>query len=60
MVAKIVTGKSIRGLLNYNERKVSAGKAELIMASRFAGEFDQLGFSQKLHRFEHLTDLTAM
>lgn len=59
MVAKIVTGKSIRGLLNYNERKVSAGKAELIMASRFAGEIDQLGFNQKLQRLEHLTDLNS-
>lgn len=59
MVAKIVTGKSIRGLLNYNERKVSAGKAELIMASRFAGEVSQLGFNQKLHRLEHLTDLNS-
>jgi len=28
MVAKIITGKSICGLLNYNERKVSAGKAK--------------------------------
>ncbi len=59
MVAKIVTGKSIRGLLNYNERKVSAGKAELIMASRFAGEASQLGFNQKLYRFGHLTDLNS-
>jgi len=59
MVAKIVSGKSIRGLLNYNERKVSEGKAELIMASRFAGEAGQLGFNQKLKRFGHLTDLNS-
>ena len=59
MVAKIVSGKSIRGLLNYNESKVKAGKAELIMVSRFAGETSQLGFNQKLQRFEHLTDLNS-
>ncbi len=59
MVAKIVSGKSIRSLLNYNERKVSVGKAELIMASRFAGEASQLGFNQKLYRFGHLTDLNS-
>lgn len=59
MVAKIVSGKSIRGLLNYNENKVKAGVAELIMASRFAGEANQLGFNQKLQRFEYLTDLNS-
>lgn len=59
MVAKIVTGKSVRGLLNYNERKVSSGKAELIMASRFAGEIPGLGFDQKLQRFAHLTGLNG-
>ena len=54
-----MSGKSIRGLLNYNENKVNAGVAELIMASRFAGEANQLGFNQKLQRFEHLTDLNS-
>ena len=59
MVVRIVSGKSIRGLLNYNERKVYAGQAELLMASRFGAELDDLGFNQKLNRFEHLTDLNS-
>ncbi|EHQ29743.1 relaxase/mobilization nuclease domain-containing protein [Mucilaginibacter paludis] len=59
MVVRIVSGKSIRGLLNYNERKVDAGQAELLMASRFGSELDDLGFNEKLNRFEHLTDLNS-
>ncbi|WP_462267739.1 relaxase/mobilization nuclease domain-containing protein [Mucilaginibacter sp.] len=55
MVAKIVNGRSIRGLMNYNENKVSEGQAQLIMASRFGGDLDQLSFNNKLARFEHLT-----
>jgi len=59
MVVKIVSSQSIRGLLNYNERKVERGQAELLMASRFGAELDELGFNQKLNRFEHLTDLNS-
>jgi hypothetical protein len=59
MVVRIVSGKSIRGLLNYNEQKVEAGQADLLMASRFGSELDDLGFNQKLNRFEHLTDLNS-
>jgi hypothetical protein len=59
MVAKIVAGKSIRGLLNYNENKVKAGAAELIMASLFGRELDKLTFSDKLNRFGQLTDLNS-
>ncbi len=59
MVAKIVSGKSIRGLLNYNENKVAEGKAQIIMASQFGEEIDKLNFSNKLNRFEHLTDLNS-
>jgi len=54
MVAKIVIGKSIRGILNYNESKVSAGDAKLILASGFAGEIERVNFKQKLARFENL------
>ena len=54
MVAKIITGKSLRGALNYNENKVQEGKAELILASGFAGDIDRMNFSQKLQRFENL------
>lgn len=52
-----MTGKSIRGALNYNERKVQEGQAHLIMASGFAADIDQLNFNQKLRRFEHLIQL---
>ncbi|MES2277120.1 MAG: relaxase/mobilization nuclease domain-containing protein [Bacteroidota bacterium] len=54
MVAKIVIGRSIRGILHYNENKVSAGDAKLILASGFAGEIERMDFKQKLARFENL------
>lgn len=57
MVAKISTGKSIRGMLHYNENKIANGEAALIMASGFAGEIDQMNFNQKLNRFAHLQEL---
>lgn len=55
MVARITTGKSIRGLLHYNENKVADKEAELILASGFAGDVDQMSFMQKLNRFQFLT-----
>jgi hypothetical protein len=57
MVARIKSGKNIRGLLNYNENKVTAGSAQLIMASLFGTELEKLNFSDKLNRFQHLTEL---
>lgn len=59
MVAKIVSGKSIRGILIYNEDKVATGEAKLIMASGFATDIDRLNFHQKLFRFEQLIQLNA-
>jgi len=56
MVARIISGKSIRGLLNYNESKVTNGEASLILASRFGTDIERLDFSSKLNRFEHLTN----
>jgi len=44
----------MRGALHYNENKVLEGKAELILASGFAGDIDHMNFHQKLHRFENL------
>lgn len=46
----------MRGALSYNERKVSQGKAEMLLASGFSCNIEQLGFSQKLRRFQFLTD----
>lgn len=44
-------------MLHYNENKVIAGEASLIMASGFAGEIEKMNFQQKLQRFNHLTEL---
>lgn len=57
MVVKIRTGKRIQGALKYNERKVDEGKAELIMASRFACNIEDLDFKEKLTRFQRLNQL---
>jgi len=57
MVAKILSGKNIRGLLLYNENKVAEGDAQLIMANCFGTELERLDFSDKLTRFAHLTSL---
>jgi hypothetical protein len=51
MVAKITSGKTIRGVLNYNEQKVESGKAELIVASKFLKDPEDLTYTQKLDRF---------
>ncbi|EHQ24315.1 relaxase/mobilization nuclease domain-containing protein [Mucilaginibacter paludis] len=54
MVAKITTGKTIRGVLNYNEQKVADGTATLIHASKFIREPEDLTYTQKLDRFQKL------
>jgi hypothetical protein len=54
MVAKIKSGKSLIGALNYNENKVKQGKAEFIQASGYPKEMKDLNFYDKLQR---LTDL---
>ena len=59
MVARILTGKSIRGLLNYNESKVENGSAELILAHRFGLDIETLRLRHKVARFEHLTKLNS-
>ncbi|UKT65045.1 relaxase/mobilization nuclease domain-containing protein [Pedobacter mucosus] len=59
MVARILSGYSIRGLLNYNETKVESGDARLIMANRFAAEIEHLDPKAKLKRFERLTVLNG-
>lgn len=59
MVVRIKTGKSIKGALNYNENKVQQGVAEIILASGFACDINDLGFSQKLRRFNELIQNTS-
>jgi len=51
------SGKSIRGVLHYNEHKVQSGTAQLILASRFSCDIEKLSFQNKLNRFEHVTML---
>jgi hypothetical protein len=57
MVAKIKSGKSLIGALNYNENKVKQGKAQLIAAVKYFKDKEDLSFYDKLLR---LTDLAAM
>lgn len=57
MVAKIITGKSMRGALLYNERKVEKGQAELLLAAGFGMDVSRLSFYDKLDRFTALTSL---
>lgn len=51
MVARIKIGKSIKGILNYNESKVREGDADLILASGFSTDAEDLTFSQKTPPF---------
>lgn len=57
MVAKIKSGKSLIGALNYNENKVKQGKASLLAAVKYPKDKESLSFHDKLLR---LTDLAAM
>jgi hypothetical protein len=59
MVARFMNGKNIRGMLHYNENKVAAGEARLLLASGFAGDINRFNLDQKLQRFEHLTMLNT-
>ncbi|MGN6398669.1 MAG: relaxase/mobilization nuclease domain-containing protein [Mucilaginibacter sp.] len=56
MVAKITIGKSVRGILNYNENKVKEKQAQCIEASGYGMEQDALSFSQKLNRLQALQE----
>ncbi len=57
MVARIVSGKNMRGILSYNEQKVRHAEAKVLMASGFGREISELSFHNKLERFEKLTQL---
>jgi hypothetical protein len=56
MVAKIKTGRSIIGAINYNEHKVGLGKAELILAQGYLKDPVHLTFNDKLQRLIDLTE----
>ena len=46
-------------MLHYNENKVAAHEAHLMMASGFATDITGMNLEQKLHRFENLTMLNG-
>lgn len=54
MVARIVCGKNIKGLVLYNENKVSENKAAFIHASKFGLEKSELTIDEKVRRFQKL------
>jgi hypothetical protein len=51
MVAKVISGKTIRGVLSYNENKVKEGTAACIKAEGFPVAADRLSFNDKLDTF---------
>lgn len=55
MVARVNAGKSIKGILNYNEIKVREGVAHCIEAVGFGLMPEELSFAEKLQRFGRLT-----
>lgn len=57
MVARIRSGRSIKGAINYNEMKVSEGKAELIAAKHYHKAHHRLNFHEKLNRLQNLANL---
>ena len=54
MVAKVISGKSLRGVLSYNEHKVGKGQAELLSAENFTTAAERMGFTHKLNHLEKL------
>ena len=56
MVAKIISGKSLIGALNYNENKVNQSKAELVSQNGYAKDFHLLNFNDKLIRLKDLSE----
>ncbi|NJN27765.1 MAG: relaxase/mobilization nuclease domain-containing protein [Cyclobacteriaceae bacterium] len=56
MVARVISGKDLRGALSYNEHKVKEGIAECLLASNFHGKPGQMNFHDKLIQFQYFTD----
>lgn len=59
MVVRINTGKSITGVLRYNELMRDTGKAELISSNGFLPEVENLNSFQLGKRFRELTALNT-
>lgn len=57
MVAKVNSGKDIRGILNYNENKVTEGVAKCIGENLFGQDLENLSFTAKLKGFENFVNM---
>lgn len=57
MVAQMTIPKSMKRVLNYNEKKVQQGKAELIHAQNFLKLPEEMNFYDKMERFEKQMEL---
>lgn len=57
MVAKITTGKSLKGLLAYNEKKVKLGEAKVLLGKGMPIGMEQASIAMKYNRFKKLLDL---
>lgn len=55
MIAKLSKGSTIKGALNYNEKKVAEGSAELLSAHKFGKEKEDLSFNDKIDKFKQYT-----
>ncbi len=56
MVARIISGKDLRGALSYNEHKVKEHRATCILASAFHGRPEDMNFYDKYSRLKCFTD----
>ncbi|AGA77653.1 relaxase/mobilization nuclease [Echinicola vietnamensis DSM 17526] len=56
MVARITTGKTIRGVLHYNESKVEKGQAKFLGARGYLSQDKELDFQKKLMRFQEIIE----
>ncbi|WP_091290896.1 relaxase/mobilization nuclease domain-containing protein [Flavobacterium sp. fv08] len=57
MVAVIKTGHSLGRILNYNENKVTEGKAQCIGQGNYPMETDQMNFAMKYNRLARQAEL---
>jgi len=57
MLTRIAYERNARSPLQYNERKVVQGKAEVIWAENFVKGHERLSLDDKLARFEQRTSL---
>src|SRR6185312_2169 len=57
MVARIRSGKSLRGAIHYNENKVTEGKAVLLLAEGYPKAHHDLTFRDKYWRLQKLAEL---